>query len=197
MVHITMIDTETDFPSAPDQPGGSSGYLNAHPFGTPSQQLDWLAADLASVDRTVTPWVIVAGHRPWYTTKGSSPCTACQAAFEPLLYKYGVDLAVFGHVHNSQRFLAMNNSVVDPKGMQDPKAPMYIVAGGAGNIEGLTGVGGNVSGNVFAYAEDFSYARVGFLDAKRMRVEFVRSRTGEVVDSSVLYKGHGEQFVVQ
>lgn len=197
MVHITMIDTETDFPSAPDQPGGSSGYLNASPFGTANQQLDWLAADLASVDRSVTPWVIVAGHRPWYTTKGSSPCTACQKAFEPLLYKYGVDLAVFGHVHNSQRFLPMNNSVADPRGLDDPKAPMYIVAGGAGNIEGLTGVGGNVSGNAFAYAEDFSYASVGFLDGNRLKVEFVRSRTGEVVDSSVLYKRHGEQFVVQ
>lgn len=91
----------------------------------------------------------------------------------------------------------MNNSVADPRGLDDPKAPMYIVAGGAGNIEGLTGVGGNVSGNAFAYAEDFSYASVGFLDGNRLKVEFVRSRTGEVVDSSVLYKRHGEQFVVQ
>lgn len=26
-------------------------------------QLDWLRADLAAVDRTVTPWVIAAAHR--------------------------------------------------------------------------------------------------------------------------------------
>jgi len=111
-VHVTMIDTETDFANAPDGPvsvlrharlctnestqGGSAG-LNGGPFGTANQQLDFLAADLASVDRTVTPWLIVGGHRPWYTT-GSNQCKPCQAAFEPLLYKYGVDLAVFGHV---------------------------------------------------------------------------------------------------
>jgi hypothetical protein len=56
-----MIDTETDFPDAPDGPDGSAG-LNGGPFGSATQQLDFLAADLASVDRTVTPWVIVAGH---------------------------------------------------------------------------------------------------------------------------------------
>ncbi|KAL1597681.1 hypothetical protein SLS60_008167 [Paraconiothyrium brasiliense] len=197
MVHVAMIDTETDFANAPDQPGGSSGYLNASPFGTANQQLDWLAADLASVDRTVTPWVVVGGHRPWYTTKGSSPCDACQMAFEPLLYKYGVDLAIFGHVHNSQRFLPVNNSVADPAGLNNPKAPVYIVAGGAGNIEGLSSVGANYSTNVFAYADDFSYARVSFQDTNNLKVEFIRSSTGDILDSSVLFKEHNQQFIIQ
>ena len=196
MVHVTMIDTETDFANAPDGPGGSAG-LNGGPFGKANQQLDFLEADLASVDRTVTPWVIVGGHRPWYTTQGSSPCKPCQAAFEPLLYKYGVDLAVFGHVHNSQRFLPVNNSVADPAGMKDPKAPMYIVAGGAGNIEGLTSIGGNYTTNVFGYADDFSYATISLLDEHNLKVEFIRSSTGQVLDSSVLYKSHSQQFVVQ
>lgn len=136
MVHVTMFDTETDFPNAPDSPGGSAD-LNSGPFGITNQQLEFLEADLASVDRTVTPWLIVGGHRPWYTTGAGNGCTECQAAFEPLLYKYGVDLAIFGHVHNSQRFTPTNNSIADPNGMNNPKAPMYIVAGGAGNIEGL------------------------------------------------------------
>lgn len=195
MIHVTMIDTETDFANAPDQPGGSAG-LDSGPFGTATQQLDFLAADLASVDRSVTPWLVVAGHRPWYST-GSNRCAPCKAAFEPLLYKYGVDLAIFGHVHNSQRFLPVNDTKPDPKGMNDPKAPVYIVAGGAGNIEGLSGVGSNYSTNVFAYAEDFSYATVSFLSENEVKVEFIRSLTGEVLDSSVLYKSHGQQFVVQ
>ncbi|KAK3314857.1 Metallo-dependent phosphatase-like protein [Apodospora peruviana] len=196
MAHFVMIDTETDFPQAPDQPGGSAG-LDAGPFGTsPNQQLDFLAADLASVDRTVTPWVVVAGHRPWYST-GTSTCGPCQKAFEPLLYKYGVDLAVFGHVHNSQRFAPSVNGTADPAGLQNPKAPMYIVAGGAGNIEGLSSVGKNVSTNRFAYADEFSYATLSFLDEQRLKVEFVRSDNGQVLDSSVLFKKHDQQFVVQ
>ena len=52
------------------------------------------------------------------------------------MYTYGVDLGIFGHVHNSQRFVPVVNNTADPNGMNDPKAPMYIVAGGAGNIEG-------------------------------------------------------------
>jgi acid phosphatase type 7 len=197
MVHIVMVDTETDFANAPDGPGGSAG-LDSGPFGAPNQQLEFLEADLASVDRSVTPWLIVGGHRPWYSTGGSSNiCGPCQTAFEPLLYKYGVDLAIFGHVHNSQRFLPVNNSISDPNGMNNPKAPMYIVAGGAGNIEGLSSVGSNVSFNAFAYADDFSYATVSLLDSNNLQVEFIRSSTGVVLDTSVLYKSHAEQFVVQ
>lgn len=197
MVHVVMFDTETDFTDAPDAPGGSAG-LDSGPFGATNQQLEFLEADLASVDRTVTPWLVVGGHRPWYSTGGSDNiCDSCQAAFEPLLYKYGVDLAIFGHVHNSQRFVPVNNSIADPNGMNNPKAPMYIVAGGAGNIEGLSSVGSNVSYNAFAYADDFSYATVTFQDENNLQVDFIRSSTGAVLDSSVLYKAHNEQFVVQ
>jgi acid phosphatase type 7 len=139
----------------------------------------------------------VGGHRPWYSTGSDSGCGPCQVAFEPLFYKYGVDLAIFGHVHNSQRFLPVNNSVADPAGMNNPKAPMYIVAGGAGNIEGLSSVGTKQSYNAFAYADDFSYAQVSFQDANNLQVDFIRSSTGEVLDSSVLNKAHTQQFVVQ
>ncbi|KAJ6447165.1 acid phosphatase [Purpureocillium lavendulum] len=195
MAHVVMIDTETDFADAPDGPDGSAG-LNSGPFGAPNQQLQFLEADLASVDRTVTPWVIVAGHRPWYTT-GTSGCAPCQKAFEGIMYKYGVDLGVFGHVHNSQRFVPVFNGTADPAGMQDPKAPMYIVAGGAGNIEGLSDVGKNVSYNAFAYDEDFSYATIRFLDEQNLQVDFYRSSTGDLLDSSKLFKSHKDQFVSQ
>ncbi|KAI1080837.1 Metallo-dependent phosphatase [Whalleya microplaca] len=195
MVHFTMINTETDFDDAPDGPGGSAG-LDSGPFGVPNQQIEFLEADFASVDRTVTPWLIIGGHRPWYTTGGSG-CDPCQAAFEPLLYKYGVDLAIFGHVHNSQRFQPVYNNSADPNGLKDPKAPMYIVAGGAGNIEGLSAVGSNLSYNAFAYADDFSYAKISILNANNLQVDFIKSATGEDLDTSVLYKSHTEQFVVQ
>lgn len=197
MAHIVMFDTETDFPDAPDAPGGSAS-LNSGPFGFTGQQLEFLEADLASVDRSVTPWLVVGGHRPWYSTGGSGNiCSPCQDAFESLLYRYGVDLGIFGHVHNSQRFLPVFNNEVDPNGMNDPKATMYIVAGGAGNIEGLSSVGSNVSFNAFAYASDYSYATVGFLDANNLQVNFFRSTTGDLLDTSILYKSHTEQFVVQ
>ncbi|KAF9890275.1 hypothetical protein FE257_006189 [Aspergillus nanangensis] len=196
MAHIVMINTETDFPSAPSGHGGSAG-LNGGPFGSPSQQLEFLRADLASVDRHQTPWVIAAGHRPWYTTGLTSACGPCQKAFEGLFYKYGVDVGVFGHVHNSQRFLPVVNDTADANGMQDPKAPLYIVAGGAGNIEGLSSVGKKPDFTEFAYDDDYSYATLSLLDEQRLNVKFVKSATGEILDESVLFKSHQERFVVQ
>lgn len=195
MVHVVMIDTETDFKDAPDGPYGSAG-LNSGPFGAANQQIQFLEADLASVDREVTPWVIVAGHRPWYTTGGEG-CTSCQVAFESIMYKYGVDLGVFGHVHNSQRFQPVYNSTADPAGLNNPKAPMYIVSGGTGNIEGISRVGKKPSFTAFAYDEDFSYATIKFKDAQQMQIDFIRSSTGEVVDTSVLKKKHDAQFIRQ
>ncbi|KAG2415458.1 hypothetical protein HFD88_006649 [Aspergillus terreus] len=196
MVHVVMINTETDFPDAPDGQGGSAG-LGGGPFGTPHQQLEFLKADLASVDRSVTPWLVVAGHRPWYTTGSGNACAPCQAAFEGLMYRYGVDLGVFGHEHNSQRFMPVVNGTADPNGMRDPKAPMYIVAGGAGNIEGLTSIGTKPDYTAFAYADDYSYSTLRFLDENHLQVDFIRSSTGELLDSSTLYKKHAEPFVVQ
>ncbi len=40
-------------------------------------QHDWLALDLARVNRTRTPWVFVYGHRAMYCTKTTDPeCNA-------------------------------------------------------------------------------------------------------------------------
>lgn len=197
MVHVTMIDTETDFPDAPDEPYGTAG-LDGGPFGYTGQQVEFFEADLASVDRSVTPWLIVAGHRPWYSTGGkTNVCSACKTAFEPLMYEYGVDLGVFGHVHNSQRFVPVYNSTLDPNGMNDPTMPMYIIAGGAGNIEGMSSVGSNISSNAFAYADTFSYATLTFQDENNLLIQFVESATGDILDTSTLYKSHTEQFVSQ
>ncbi|KAL4921332.1 Metallo-dependent phosphatase-like protein [Aspergillus aurantiobrunneus] len=194
MAHIVMINTETDFEDAPSGTDGSAG-LNGGPFGANNQQLEFLEADLAGVDRAVTPWVLIAGHRPWYTA--GSACTPCQEAFEGILYKYGVDLGVFGHVHNAQRFLPVYDSTPDPNGMEDPKAPMYIVSGAAGNIEGLSSISNPPEFTEFSNDEDYTYSTIRFLDANNLQVDFINSVTGEVLDSSALYKSHGERFVRQ
>lgn len=128
MAHIVMYDTETDFKNAPDGPDGSA-HLDGGPFGASGQQRQFLEADLASVDRSITPWVIAAGHRPWYAL-GDEHCGACQDAFESIFYQYGVDLLVFGHVHNSQRFAPMYKGKVDPAGLDNPKAAPSLILGG-------------------------------------------------------------------
>lgn len=34
-------------------------------YGRDSEQFAWLQQDLASVDRSRTPWIIVGMHAPW------------------------------------------------------------------------------------------------------------------------------------
>ncbi|XP_040364859.1 probable inactive purple acid phosphatase 27 [Rosa chinensis] len=48
-VHITMISTE-------------------HDWTKNSEQYQWMKKDMASVDRSKTPWLIFMGHRPMYTS---------------------------------------------------------------------------------------------------------------------------------
>ena len=193
MAHFVAIDTETDFPSAPD-----TSKLDAGPFGRLNQQLEFVKADLASVDRKVTPWVIVMGHRPWYSTGGSDNiCTECQTAFEDLFYQYGVDLFVAGHVHNLQRQQPTYKGTVDPAGLKDPKAPWYIVAGAAGNIEGLTSAGTKPAYNSFVDDSHNGYARLTFQDKNNLKVDMIHSTDGSVLDSATLYKKHDDAFVRQ
>ena len=80
IVHFVMISSEHDMTSG-------------------SEQLLWLERDLAAVNRTVTPWVVFAQHRPLYgnTVARFLPENAImRKALEPLLVKYKVDLCLFG-----------------------------------------------------------------------------------------------------
>ena len=133
MVHFVMFNTETDFPNAPDESNGS-GAENAGPFAPSGAQLAWLKKDLAAVDRKKTPWVVAAGHRPWYVS--NKVCPECQAAFEPILIAYGVDLVLHGHQHFYERHAAIANFVTQEI-TADPSAPWYIVNGAAGHYDGL------------------------------------------------------------
>jgi len=82
-----------------------------HNFLRGSAQFQFIDADLRSVDRSVTPWVIFSGHRPMYidSTDNSSVSSDQTVAHllrenvEELLVKHGVDLALWGHHHSYQR----------------------------------------------------------------------------------------------
>jgi len=95
-------------------------FSTEHDFSPTSPQYAWIEKDLHSVDRSVTPWIIVGSHRHMYTTEviGGGEvniANTLQAYVEPLLYKYHVDVNLFAHRHLYERTCAMyqNKCVAD------------------------------------------------------------------------------------
>lgn len=185
MGHFVQLNTETDFPSAPE--GVYSG-----PFGFNGQQLEWLEADLSSVDRSKTPWVIVSGHRPWYSA--STNCTSCLLAFESIMVKYSVDVVWFGHVHYYERDTPIANGVPDPKGLDNPTSPWYFTSGAAGNFEGHGKPASPPPPFVeFVNHADFGWSKLIFHNSSYLTQQYISSETNEVLDEATLHRDHGVQ----
>ncbi|THW87973.1 Metallo-dependent phosphatase [Aureobasidium pullulans] len=138
MAHFISLDSETDLGNGLGGPDEGQP-LSSGPFGAyQNAQVDWLAADLAAVDRTKTPWIVVMLHRGWYVNYPGG-CTTCQQAFEPLFNTYGVDLVLTGHNHFYQRNSPTKNGQPDPNELNNPSSPWYIVNGIAGHYGGKAG----------------------------------------------------------
>lgn len=110
-------------------------------------QAEWMRADLAAVDRDVTPWVFVVHHRPFYTCQSNHrPDTSLRAAWQPVFDEHGVDMVFTGHNHVYERSqpirgLEAGQGIVagsdtngrptyDPQGR--PSGTVYVVAAGVG-----------------------------------------------------------------
>ena len=95
---------------------------------TQKEQMEWLEAELKSIDREQYPWVVGLSHRPMYCSadmtkeatdeegyeelgvrwiRSNPDCiqqaTTVRETFEELFYKQGVDLLINGHVHGYER----------------------------------------------------------------------------------------------
>ena len=174
------------FPFAPSESCGP-GDNCAGPFAPPGAQIDWLKKDLAAVDRSKTPWVIVAGHRPWYVS--SEKCWACQDAFEPVFLKYGVDVALAGHVHVYERNMPIRNNHTDPAGLDNPTAPWYLVSGAAGHFDGLDAFDEPLAHyQVVGHNSTYGYNMFKVHNCTHLTTEFISSGTGNVLDTATLYK---------
>ncbi|CAK7566016.1 MAG: hypothetical protein SEPTF4163_003947 [Sporothrix epigloea] len=192
MVHYVFFNTETDL---------GNGLLNdeqspyfAGPFGSyANEQVDWLEADLASVDRCRTPWVIALGHRPWFTSGDS--CPNCSVAFSQMFENHGVDLVLQGHFHVYERNVPVfTNGIIDPAGYENPSAPWYLINGIAGHWGGMDSFAQPVS-NFQAYGLDdsnavYGWSRLHFYNATHLQHEFVASNNNSVLDTTIFYKEH-------
>ncbi|XP_065860544.1 probable inactive purple acid phosphatase 2 [Euphorbia lathyris] len=113
-VHFLYISTETNF-----LPG--------------SGQYNFIKHDLESVNQTKTPFVVVQGHRPMYTTSNENRDAPLRQRMlehlEPLFVENNVTLALWGHVHRYERFCPVSNFTC---GSTWRGYPVHVVIGMAG-----------------------------------------------------------------
>jgi len=114
-VHIVTLSTEHDV-----APG--------------SDQYKWLEADLAGVDRTKTPWVVVTAHRMLYSTQmcedGDKDRSEQYSQWlDGLLAKYKVNLVLVGHQHSYERTCPIINGTCAEPGQG---GTTHVVVGSAG-----------------------------------------------------------------
>lgn len=102
----------------------------------------FMKADLAAVDRKVTPWVVALVHKDWTMQPNAF------AAFNGVLEAGGVDVLFCGHVHYYNRYRPydavtgdIDNAAVSADGRTytNPKYMVTIVSGASGDIEGDDG----------------------------------------------------------
>ena len=109
-----------------------------HDYDSGSTQFAWLEQELASVNRDVTPFVIVYGHSPMYSSNsyhGSE--VELRTAVEQLYVDNGVDLVIAGHDHFYERTWPVSAEVVMDTGngfdrFSRGEAPIHLVIGMAG-----------------------------------------------------------------
>jgi hypothetical protein len=162
-VHVTVMSTE-------------------HDFANGSAQYAWLAADLAAVNRSRTPFLLVTGHRPMYLEETGEDAgdyrvaQHMQASLEPLFLEHDVSLCLWGHIHSYDRSCPLARG--ECQDSEDAGIP-HVTVGTAG---------ADLDAGTFparwskAHINDFGYARVR-ASATALAFEFVLNRDGSVFDA--------------
>jgi predicted phosphodiesterase len=88
-----------------------------HPYTTGSPQRIFLENMLEQYKQKwegkERPWLIVVGHRPMYSSDQQTDSGRLQPELEPVLLEYGVDLAIWGHMHCYERTTPVKYNITD------------------------------------------------------------------------------------
>jgi hypothetical protein len=222
LAHFVSFDGETDYYQSPEYPfvadlkgneteptatqtyitdSGPFGFINgSYKDNKAYEQIQWLQKDLASVDRSKTPWVFAMSHRPMYSTETSSYQGHMRNAFEALFLQYGVDAYFSGHIHWYERLYPLGaNSTIDWDSVVDAhtykvnegKSITHLINGMAGNIESHSVLNaGQSPANITAVLDQshYGFSKLTVVDAKTAKWEFIKGEDGSVGDYLTLLK---------
>jgi acid phosphatase len=196
-MHVIVIDTETDFPGAPE---GENTWYQCGPFSRAPTQLEWLKQDLehasSATQRALRPWIIVLGHRPMLPVSELDwpldQTEVLRKLVEPLFHQHNVDLYLTAHVHAYMRSYPTYNLTVTQRTYEQPRAMIHVVNGAAGNIESHEKSWITPEPAYFAYKQSktFGYGILSVLSDTQLRYSFYRSPDGGLEDGFLLTKNH-------
>jgi hypothetical protein len=139
------------------------------------------------------------GHRPIYSSNiqfsdHSIPVNDAkilQTSFEDLFFKYKVDMYMVGHVHSYERSYPVYKSKINEA------APVYIVNGGAGNLEGLTPdqnyKKSSWSAHIFNADQGYGIISTDFSDKElKLKWQYFRASDDGLEDELVLTKNKSQ-----
>lgn len=187
-VHMVIINTETDFKEAPSGPGTKLNGTNFAPDGT---QVNWLINDLqkAKANRHNVPWIIVAGHRPFFSSKQlateNQNCEPCNRTFSKIIYDYGVDFYFAGHVHWYERLFPVQSNGESPVSAHNyinQTGPVYVTTGAGGAPEPAQLMHEQVGASAY-YNSTYGFSKLEIKNATHCQLSFYDSILQTVIDS--------------
>ncbi len=157
-------------------------YLNPYSVSNSSSaQYQWLEKDLAAVDRSVTPWVVVVMHCPWYNSNqahfGELQAVMMRDSMEQLLYQNHVNIVFGGHVHAYERTFPIFRNETKTDGV------VYVTIGDGGNREGhASNYYPLPDWSAYRNGTQYGHGELLLQDRNKMVWRWFRNADGQVVD---------------
>lgn len=172
--HIAVLSSEHD--PSPSAPMGA-----------------WLLADLAAVDRSVTPWLLVFIHRPLYETEQYEGdylmAAGLRGLMEEYLLRFGVNAVIAGHYHAYMRTCPLVNGTCVTQAQGDgPRGIVHYTTGAAGmSLDDPAGL--YPSTYVDKYIQGrYGYSVVTIANATALHLEFHDNEDDSVTDDAWIYQ---------
>ncbi|XP_013103211.1 acid phosphatase type 7 isoform X3 [Stomoxys calcitrans] len=167
-------------------------------------QYKWLEEDLKLASsperRSKIPWIITMGHRPMYCSNSNGDdCSHHNTVvrkglpilgsfgLEELFNRFGVDVEIWAHEHCYERlwpiynYTVLNGSYSEP--YRNPKAPVHIITGAAGNKEGREPFRKDIPAWSSFHSQDFGYTRFKAYNRTHLHFEQVSDdKKGQIID---------------
>lgn len=165
-----------------------------HDFGRGSAQYDYIFRELNTIDRSVTPWLVFLGHKCMYSEQDDEFDSLFREVLEPVLIDAKVDLGVYGHKHDWQRFCSLVDSTCvmrsDNGVYRNPPAPVHLVVGMGGRNFDFEKKKKSLARqqNLFeVFIEELGYGRVS-VNMTHFNIDFVVESDGSVPDKLLIIK---------